>query len=75
MEIIKCKNSEIIKVLDGFKHGITDLETRKGHSNLLFTGAKAYPLGGGWWRISGYSYDGSDVEKILTKLKNKENLK
>lgn len=34
----------------------------------LFTYAKAYSRGGGWWDIMGYAYDGSDVEHILTRL-------
>jgi hypothetical protein len=35
---------------------------------LLFTGAKAYCRGGGWWDIMGYAYDGSDVQRVLDKL-------
>ena len=35
---------------------------------LLFTGAKAYCRGGGWWDIMGYAYDGMDIERVLSKL-------
>lgn len=28
----------------------------ENHSFLLHSGAKLYPLGGGWYRISGYGY-------------------
>jgi hypothetical protein len=28
---------------------------------LMASGAKAYPHGGGWWTISGYAADGSDT--------------
>ena len=36
-----------------------------GAENLLATGAKLYYLGGGWWRICGYAYDGKDVKPYL----------
>ena len=35
---------------------------------LLTTGAKAYYLGGGWWRLSGYAADGSDIKRIYQSL-------
>lgn len=35
---------------------------------LLTTGAKAYYLGGGWWRISGYAQSELDVDDIVTRL-------
>jgi len=35
---------------------------------LLKSGAKGYFLGGGWWLISGYVSDGSDVCKALDNL-------
>lgn len=31
----------------------------------LFTYAKAYYDGGGWWHIWGYAHDGSDVDRVL----------
>lgn len=42
----------------------TELATT-GSENLLATGAKIYYLGGGWWRICGYAYDGRDVKPYL----------
>ena len=42
----------------------TKLNT-SGAENLLSTGAKLYYLGGGWWRICGYAYDGKDVKPYL----------
>lgn len=36
-----------------------------GAENLLATGAKLYYIGGGWWRICGYAYDGRDVKPYL----------
>ena len=30
--------------------------------NLLPTGAKLIPLGGGWYHILGYAWDGSDIK-------------
>lgn len=46
----------------------SNLVVSRNDANLLFTGAKAYYLGGGWWRISGYSWDGGDVDKVLDRL-------
>lgn len=37
----------------------------KGAENLLPTGAKLIPLGGGWYLIHGYARDGSDVKPYL----------
>ena len=36
---------------------------------LLFTGAKAYHIRGGLWRISGYADDGNDVKKIFSEIR------
>jgi len=35
---------------------------------LLNSGAKAYYLGGGWWKLSGYTQDGSDVKRVYRTL-------
>lgn len=35
-----------------------------GLENLLHTGAKAIYLGGGWWRICGYAYNGNDIKNL-----------
>ena len=43
----------------------TTLNTSIGVENLLATGAKLYYIGGGWWRICGYAYDGKDVKPYL----------
>ena len=43
----------------------TTLNTSIGVENLLATGAKLYYLGGGWWRITGYAYDGRDVTPYI----------
>ena len=32
---------------------------------LATTSAKLYYQGGGWWVISGYSYDGKDVDDLI----------
>ena len=39
-----------------------------GEAFLLFTGAKAYYHGGGWWQFSGYHYAGKDVKDVLVAL-------
>lgn len=41
---------------------------KTGGEVCLFTYAKAYYRGGGWWLISGYSSDGSDVAEVLQCL-------
>jgi len=41
-----------------------DTPIRKNIEILLTTGAKAYYLGGGWWRISGYAPNGEDIPKL-----------
>jgi hypothetical protein len=44
---------------------------RGNEALLLFTGAKAYHVRGGLWRISGYADDGSDVDRVISKTKEK----
>ena len=40
----------------------------KNQEYLTITGAKLYYRGGGWWRLSGYNWDGSDIFKLLANL-------
>lgn len=40
----------------------------KNKEFYLFTGAKGYYLGGGWWLVSGYSQDGKDVDDVINRL-------
>lgn len=40
----------------------------------LFTYAKAYYRGGGWWLIAGYSENGSDVLRVLDALNERGSL-
>ena len=39
-----------------------------GDAVLVNTYAKAYYRGKGWWAISGYASDGSDVHKIVAQV-------
>ena len=64
-ETIKVTKKEIQSVLWS-----EDQELQMKGENLLFTGAKAYNRGGGWWRICGYAQDGRDVERVLRILKD-----
>lgn len=41
----------------------------------LFTFAKCYFIGGGWWRVCGYAHDGSDVSRVLDVLDKIRSLK
>jgi len=43
----------------------TSLNTAVGAENLLATGAKLKYIGGGWWWLCGYAYDGKDVKPYL----------
>jgi hypothetical protein len=42
------------------------METR--NELLMASYAKAYYKGGGWWLISGYAHDGSDLDKTLEAI-------
>ena len=64
-ETIRATKAEIQSVLWSY-----DQELQMKGENLLFSGAKAYYRGGGWWRISGYAQDGFDVERVLRALKD-----
>lgn len=67
--IIRTTFAAINSILEGTVKGFDqELNTNIGEANLVFTGAKAYYRGGGWWAISGYSSSGEDVDKVLDKL-------
>ena len=44
---------------------------KSGEALLLTSGAKAYYVGGGWWRIIGYAQDGHDVKNIVDSILSK----
>lgn len=44
-----------------------DVTTRPG-TVLLFTGAKAYRHGNGWWTVCGYASDASDVRRVADRV-------
>tara|TARA_R110002020_G_scaffold261264_1_gene475590 strand:- start:85 stop:333 length:249 start_codon:yes stop_codon:yes gene_type:complete len=45
-----------------------------GSENLTKTGAKIYYRGGGWWLVSGYDWDGVDVDHALFYMRLKRNM-
>ena len=49
--------------------GIPEEDLVSGREVLLLTGAKAYYRGGDLWLISGYAFDGKDVDAIVSCLK------
>jgi len=63
---VRLKASEVSVLLQ-------DTETikfDKNNPNLIrATGAKLYFIGKGWWRISGYAWDGYDTTKSLEMVK------
>ena len=64
---VQAKRDDVVKVLDGYKHGYTMLAP-KGVDNLTFTGGKIHELGGGWWGVSGYCSDNSDRDQVVATL-------
>lgn len=70
---VKCTFSAMQSVLDiscrDNKIETDDMFTDA--PNLLLTGAKAYFSGGGWWRISGYAWDGRDVKPLIKMLEDR----
>jgi hypothetical protein len=46
----------------------TPSKVMDGNAVLVNTYAKAYYRGKGWWAISGYASDGSDVHKIINQV-------
>ena len=66
---VQAKNENVIKVLDMYKHGHTELAP-KGVGNLTFTGGKITALGGGWWAVSGYRADNHDHDRVVKALQN-----
>lgn len=66
---IQAKKEAVVKVLDGYKHGYTELAP-KGVGNLTFTGGKIHAIGGGWWAVSGYRSDNQDRDRVVKALQN-----
>ena len=62
---IRTSNEKIIDLLWDTFGTVLDVS---GDANLLHTGAKAYYRGSGWWNISGYAADDSDVTDIINAL-------
>lgn len=62
---IRTTFKDMAKVLTSPDTNKLDTE---GNTNLLFTGAKAYYLDGGWWKVYGYAMDNSDVLDVVTKI-------
>lgn len=62
----QVKASVMETMLNGFGKGIDVMLDMSGDANLLFSGAKARYVGGGWWSITGYSnHDVVDVVSML----------
>lgn len=38
------------------------------NEQCLYTGAKIYYRGGGWWKVSGYAHDGDDTQRVARRL-------
>ena len=62
-----CKDTVIRQL--AWSPGEFDASSRP-ESVLLFTGAKAYRHGNGWWTISGYAHDRSDVRSVEDRVHN-----
>ena len=66
---MQAKTAVVIQVLDGYKHGHTQLAP-KGVGNLTFTGGKIHSIGGGWWAVSGYRSDNKDRDLVVQTIKD-----
>ena len=66
---VRAKKEEVLMVLDGYKHGYTQIAP-KGVDNLTFTGGKIHELGGGWWAVSGYCTNNSDRDQVVRALQD-----
>ena len=65
---VQLSKDEARKILEGGgRHARLD---SIGQEHLTRSGAKLYPRGGGWFRLSGYSSDGQDVCDDLVALRN-----
>ena len=62
---VQLSHEEVRKIVD-IDGPITIVH---GHHFLTKSGAKLYPIGGGWFRLSGYHYNGQDVCDDLTALR------
>ena len=66
--IIRLTDNDAAKILEGGLERASLRKIRQEH--LTRSGAKLYPLGGGWFRLSGYHYSGQDVCNDLIALQN-----
>jgi hypothetical protein len=65
---VQLSKEEAIKILEGGgRHARLD---DIGQEHLTRSGAKLYPRGGGWYRLSGYHYSGQDICDDLVALQN-----
>jgi hypothetical protein len=60
-----CKDTVIKQLAWNAADVVTRIDTV-----LLFTGAKAYRHGNGWWTVSGYASDASDVHMVADRVQH-----
>ena len=66
-----CKVQASIKVISSIIYGYQPSDIDKlnaGEGILTKTGAKLYGCGGGWYRVSGYAFDGRDVREVVDMI-------
>lgn len=66
--MIQCKKHEIVQFAWNPQEAWRELVRREGL--LLKTGAKAYSHMNGWWRVSGYAPDLSDILPIEAEIRS-----
>ncbi len=62
---LQLRRDTVAKLLAGGTTLPPVLDKIRDKKLLAFTGAALYYKGGGWWLLSGYSHDGSDVNELI----------
>lgn len=67
---LKCTHYAIAQAAANQHEFAVALIRRDTTGQLMASGAKAYWLGGGWWKVSGYASNGSDVVDTVNTIRN-----
>lgn len=65
---LQLRRDAVAKLLAGGTTLPPILDKIRDEKLLAFTGAALYYKGGGWWLLSGYAYDSSDVNELIIAM-------
>ncbi len=65
---LQLRRNAVAKLLANGTTLPSNLDKIRDEKLLAFTGAALYYKGGGWWTLSGYAYDGSDVNELIVAM-------